>query len=59
MPSQDAPLIPANLTAPCPELSPLDDKTGAGLLAKLIEVSEQYYQCKARHRGLSEAVRKR
>lgn len=48
--------LPANLTALCPRLSPLDDGSGATVLRKLVEVSEAYYDCADKHEGLSKAV---
>lgn len=48
--------LPGNLTAECPVLSPLEGKTGAALVRKLLEVSELYYDCRDKHRRLKEAV---
>lgn len=55
-PASRAP-IPANLTSPCEDLSPLQDGTGASVLRKLIEVAELYYACQRKHAALADAVR--
>jgi hypothetical protein len=55
-PSQERSPLPANLTAPCPNLTPLDGPSGASVLRKLVEVAEAYYECQRRHRALAEAV---
>ena len=49
--------LDASLTAECPVLSPLAEGTGAAVLRKMIEVSDAYYDCAARHRALVNAVR--
>ena len=49
--------LPANLTNPCPDLAPLSDGSGASVLRKVIEVSEQYYDCQRKHRALVDAVK--
>lgn len=56
-PLPERPPLPANLTAPCLPLTPLEDGTGAAVLRKLVEVSGAYYDCAARHGSLSDAVR--
>lgn len=53
------PPIPASLMEPCPDLEPLRHPTMPALAVKLIEVSGRYYQCQARQKALSEAVRNR
>lgn len=52
------PPIPASLTERCPDLAPLQGSTMGHLAAKLVEVSGLYYQCQARHSGLSDAANK-
>ncbi len=51
------PAIPANLTTPCPMLTPLADGSGASVLRKLVEVAEEYADCRRRHDALIEAVK--
>lgn len=51
------PPIPASLTERCPDLLLLTGNTMGHLAAKLVEVSALYYQCQARHSGLSDAVK--
>lgn len=50
------PQTPASLLERCPDLTPLEGSTMGHLAAKLVEVSGLYYQCQARHSGLSEAT---
>ena len=38
----------------CPPLSELHGKTGKDLVDKLVEVSEQYYECADKHQALVE-----
>lgn len=38
-------------------LAPLTDGSGASVLRKLVEVSEQYHDCRRRHDALIEAVK--
>jgi len=38
-------------------LTPLSDGSGAAVLRKLVEVSEDYYACKREHDALIEAVK--
>lgn len=52
------PPIPASLLERCPDLAPLQGSTMGHLAAKLVEVSSLYYQCQARHSGLSDAANK-
>jgi hypothetical protein len=40
----------------CPPLTPLEGKTGAHVLRKLIEVGQQYNECRAIHGALVKAV---
>ena len=47
----------ASLTEQCPALTVLTDPSGGAVLRKLVEVSDAYYDCAARHRRLVEAVR--
>ena len=49
--------IPANLTQPCPDLTPMAGKTGADVLRKIVEISQAYYECADAHAALIEAVR--
>lgn len=56
IPFKDRPPLPANLTSPCPDLTPLEDGTGASVLRKLVELSSKYYDCQARHAALVKAV---
>lgn len=51
-----APLAPS-LTEACPPLEALSGTTGAEVLKKMIEVSEQYYDCADKHKRLTEAVK--
>lgn len=52
-----APMIPANLTAPCPDLSEPEPTMNLGdLLRYSIETATMYRQCQARHTALSELV---
>lgn len=51
------PAIPANLTSPCPLLTPLADGSGASVLRKLVEVSEYYHDCRRRHDALIDAIK--
>lgn len=53
---QPRPPIPASLLERCPDLTPLEGNTMGHLAAKLVEVSGLYYQCQARHSGLSDAT---
>ncbi len=55
-PLSPAPPIPANLVQECPPLTPLEGKTGAHVLRKLIEVGQQYNECRAIHGALVKAV---
>jgi hypothetical protein len=48
--------LPPNLTAPCPDLTPLTDASAAAVLRKLTEVAESYYACQRRHGALTKAV---
>lgn len=52
------PPIPPSLTERCPDLGSLSGPTMGHLAAKLVEVSALYYQCQARHSGLSDAANK-
>ena len=56
-PLPDRAPIPANLTSPCPSLTPLDEGSGAAVLRKVVEISEQYYDCARKHKGLANAVK--
>jgi len=49
-------LLPPNLVQPCPDLMLLEDGTGAAVLRKLVEVSEQYHACQSGKSALIEAV---
>jgi len=49
--------LPANLLTPCPDLPALDDGSAETTLRTLVEVSQLYYECQARHDALSAAVR--
>jgi hypothetical protein len=55
-PSQARSPLPPSLTNECPSLSPLSDGTLGAVLRKLIEVSEQFYECQRKHRALVDAV---
>lgn len=48
---------PPNLLAPCPDLPSLEDGTAEAVLSSIVEVSELYYDCQAKHHALVEAVR--
>lgn len=50
------PPLPADLVQACPDLTPIEDGTAAAVLRKLVEASQAYYDCQARHAGLVEAV---
>lgn len=50
--------MPPNLIQACPDLSPLNDGTGAAVLRKIVEVSKLYYECQRRHGALVKAVTK-
>lgn len=56
-PSEARAPLPANLTQPCPDLTPLETATGAAVLRKIVETAELYYECQARHRALVDALR--
>ena len=56
-PSEARSPIPANLTAPCADLTPLEEGTGAAVLRKIVEVAEMYYDCRRKHEALVEAVK--
>jgi hypothetical protein len=56
MPYQERAPLAGNLTAPCPDLTPLDDGLAATVLRKLVEVGEAYRLCAARHAELVKAV---
>ena len=47
----------ANLIQPCPKLSPLSDGSAASLLNKIIEISQQYYDCSRQLSALVDAVK--
>jgi hypothetical protein len=49
--------IPANLLQPCPPLEPLEGKTGADVLRKLVEIGEAYNGCADGKAALIKAVR--
>lgn len=49
--SQAAP-APAEAMVRCPDLAPLQSATGKAILDKLVEVSEMYYDCQAKHDAL-------
>jgi hypothetical protein len=38
-------------------LAPLSDGSGAAVLRKLVEVSEQYHDCRRKHDALADAVK--
>ena len=48
--------LPASLTQPCPPLAPLDGKTGADVLRKLVEVGRAYNECAAGKQALIDAL---
>jgi hypothetical protein len=48
--------LPVNLTRLCPDLTPLEEGSGAAITRKLVEVSELYYDCQRRHRALVESL---
>jgi hypothetical protein len=52
-----APILPANLTQPCPPLAALDSGTGAAVLGKLVEVAGMYRDCAAAHAALIDATK--
>jgi hypothetical protein len=56
-PSPARPPLPANLTALCPDLTPLEGKTGAHLERKLAEIGPMYRDCAARHAELVDAMK--
>uniref|UniRef100_UPI003FA3B20C Rz1-like lysis system protein LysC n=1 Tax=Snodgrassella alvi TaxID=1196083 RepID=UPI003FA3B20C len=49
--------LPANLTAPCPELSPLNGTTGADVLPWAVGVVDKYNDCARRHSALVNAIK--
>jgi len=53
------PSISANLVAPCENLTPLADGSGASVLRKLVEVSNSYYECARKHDALVQAAGQR
>lgn len=55
-PSLVRPPLPANLLTLCPGLTPMEGITGEVMLRKIIEVSEQYYNCADGKKKLIEAV---
>ncbi|WP_445304385.1 hypothetical protein [Nitrosovibrio sp. Nv4] len=50
--------MPANLLSPCPPLTPLENKTGAAIVRKFVEVGELYNNCAMGKAALIEAVKK-
>uniref|UniRef100_UPI003F8D34A1 Rz1-like lysis system protein LysC n=1 Tax=Snodgrassella alvi TaxID=1196083 RepID=UPI003F8D34A1 len=48
--------VPANLTEPCPALSPLNGSTGADILPWAVGVVEKYNECARRHSALVKAI---
>lgn len=56
MPRSKAPL-PVSLTNPCPNLDPLEGKTGADLVRKIVQISEAYYTCADKHKALADSVK--
>ena len=48
--------LPPSLLQPCPDLTKLESGSAADILRKLVEVSEQYYECADKHKALAEAV---
>ncbi|WP_100153075.1 Rz1-like lysis system protein LysC [Snodgrassella alvi] len=48
--------IPANLTEPCPALSPLNGATGADILPWAVGVVGKYNDCARRHSALVKAI---
>lgn len=51
------PPIPLALTTGCPPLAPMRSASFPEVLAKLVEVSALYHDCRARHSALSSATR--
>jgi hypothetical protein len=49
--------VPASLMQPCLPLAPLEGKTGADVLRKLVEVGEAYAECADGKAALIRAVR--
>jgi len=49
--------VPANLTAPCAALQPLDSSTGAAILPWAVGVVEKYNDCAQRHSALVNAIK--
>lgn len=56
-PSSERAPIPASLTSPCPDLSPLENGEAGTLLRWIVEVSGLYRDCSNKHGALVEAVR--
>ena len=56
-PRSPAAPVPANLLQPCQQLAPLEGKTGADVLRKLVEVGEAYSECADGKAALVRAVR--
>lgn len=48
--------VPANLTAPCAALQPLDSSTGAAILPWAVGVVEKYNDCARRQGALVKAI---
>ena len=55
VPSDRMPL-PASLLTPCGDLDPLADGSAQEVLKKLVEVSQEYYDCREKHSALVRAV---
>jgi hypothetical protein len=53
--SPDALQPPASLRQPCPDLSQLNDGTGAALLRWGVVTARLYRECQSRHKELVEA----
>lgn len=53
------PPLPANLTQPCPDLSPLTGGTFGQITASLMETSVRYKDCQARHKALADRASER
>jgi hypothetical protein len=56
-PRSPAAPVPANMLQLCPSLAPLEGKTGADVLRKLLEVGEAYAECADGKAALICAVR--
>lgn len=54
MPAASTRRPPPNLITPCEDLPPLRSARGADLLDNHVQTAELYYDCKARHKALSD-----